>query len=276
MSAEASFDPPRLPQIRVAARTSFDKAQVLAASALDLEFVAPSGASRFDVDLAFEGEISASKTDDLPFVLDADPTLTSDAVIQETEGESPAVPRPLTEGELFSLITLGRLDLQSDLTGAEGIGPTVAETALDTVFDLLFLSGLQTALGEALGIEVVELRTTALSTILDESGGAPFGVSFRLGGYLSSDLSASYRIASYDDPDRLYALTNELRLTYGLGPFELDVVGRVNFEDISTLQPASELSVALRYTILGGTSLETGLDLGGERQQLYFGVSFGF
>ncbi|MCY4355759.1 MAG: translocation/assembly module TamB domain-containing protein [Truepera sp.] len=276
LSAEASFDPPRLPQIRVAARTSFDKAQVLAASALDLEFVAPSGASRFDVDLAFEGEISASKTDDLPFVLDADPTLTSDAVIQETEGESPAVPRPLTEGELFSLITLGRLDLQSDLTGAEGIGPTVAETALDTVFDLLFLSGLQTALGEALGIEVVELRTTALSTILDESGGAPFGVSFRLGGYLSSDLSASYRIASYDDPDRLYALTNELRLTYGLGPFELDVVGRVNFEDISTLQPASELSVALRYTILGGTSLETGLDLGGERQQLYFGVSFGF
>ena len=276
LSAEASFDPPRLPQIRVAARTSFDKAQVLAASAMDLEFVAPSGASRFDVDLAFEGEISASETDDLPFVLDADPTLTSDAVIQETEGESPAVPRPLTEDELFSLITLGRLDLQSDLTGAAGLGSTVAQTALDTVFDLLFLSELQTALGEALGAEVVELRTTALSTILDESDGTPFGVSFRLGGYLSDDLAASYRIASYDDPDRPYALTNELRLTYGLGPFELDVAGRVNFEDISTLQPVSELSVAIRYTILGGTSLETGLDLGGERQQLYFGVSFGF
>ncbi|MDE0098115.1 MAG: translocation/assembly module TamB domain-containing protein, partial [Truepera sp.] len=276
LSAEASFDPPRLPQIRVAARTSFDKAQVLATSAPDLEFVAPSGASRFDVDLAFEGEISASKTDDLPFVLDADPTLTSDAVIQETEGGSPAVPRPLTEDELFSLITLGRLDLQSDLIGAEGLGPTVAQTALDTVFDLLLLSELQTALGEALGIEVVELRTTALSTVFDESNGTPFGVSFRLGGYLSDNLSASYRIASYDDPDRLYALTNELHLIYGLGPFELDVAGRVSFEDTSSLQPVSELSVAIRYTILEGTSLETGLDLGGERQQLYFGVSFGF
>ena len=181
VSAEAFFDPSRgvFPQIEVFARTSFDKSRVLASSEPGLEFVAPRGTNSFDVDLELVGEILPSETEGEPFTLDVDPTLTSGAVIQEPErGQLVSGPRPLTEDELFALVTLGRLELRSNLTGEGGIAPTVVQTALDTAFSLLLLSELQEVLGEALGLDVVEIRTSALSSVLDVDNDDPFGVSF--------------------------------------------------------------------------------------------------
>src|SRR5690606_977802 len=100
---------------------------------------------------------------------DVRPTLTSEALI-EVRGDPAAAAgngvRPLTEAELLSLVTLGRLELGSDLIGAGGLGGAVAQGAIDTAVDVLLLGELQNALREALGLDVLEIRTSALSQIL--------------------------------------------------------------------------------------------------------------
>lgn len=274
-SAQAHFDPSRglLPLLEVVAVTSFDMNRVQPDGA-GVRFVAPREGSRFEVTLAFTGEVEAAPGENPPIRLDLSPSLTSEALIQEVREDGlTSGPRSLTEPELLSLITLGRLELNAPLAGQSALATAVAEGALDTAVDLLVVSELQTALAEALGVDMVEIRTTALSSILDRSSSDPFSVSLRLGGYLSDEVFASYRIGTFDDVQGLYALTNEVSLAYELGALELDLAGRVNFEDTRAPTPDAEVSATIRYAFDPLTSLEAGIDLSDDRQQVRFGVT---
>ncbi|MEX2535717.1 MAG: translocation/assembly module TamB domain-containing protein [Trueperaceae bacterium] len=273
--AQARFDPSRgvLPVLDVTAVTTFEVGRV-SPSGDTVRFVSPQSESRFEVILSFTGELEATPGASPPFRLDLAPALSSEALIQEVrEDGSTTSPRGLSEPELLSLITLGRLELNAPLAGQAGLATAVAEGAIDTAVDLLFVSELQTALAEALDIDVVEINTTALSSIFGRSSSDPFSVSLRLGGYLSDEVFASYRIGTFDDVRGLYALTNEVNLNYELGPLELDLAGRVNFEDTGIPEPDAELSATIRYEFDGLTGIEGGVDLSDERQQVRFGVT---
>src|SRR5690606_27599766 len=225
--AVATFSPNRgvYPELDVAARAEFDKTRVISAAPA-VSFVAPREGSTFEVSLAFFGPVEPSEQGGCRF--DIQPVLPSNALI-EVEGEAvgSSAARPLTEAELMSLVTLGRFELNADLIGAGGLGEAVATGALDTAIDLLVVSGLEGALREALGLDVVEIRTTSLASLLDD-GGQPFGVSLRVGGYLQPELFASYRIGTYDGGDPEFSITNEVLLRYGLGQLDFDVIGRID------------------------------------------------
>ena len=232
--AVASFSPAQgaYPTLDLEAQTSFDKSRALG-DAEDLQMTEPSGPS-FDVQLAVTGgfEEAGSRR-----VLDLEPTLTSDARVQE--GNS--APRPLDEAELVSLLTLGRLQLDAPLTagaliGSNSLAGTVAESALDTAVDVLLVSELQSALGDALGVDLFEIRTSALSTFLGEGGGEQnFGVSVKVGGYLSDNLFASVQVGRYDDPEQNVELSNEFLLRYTAAPLELNLAGGVDFLEQQTV-----------------------------------------
>jgi hypothetical protein len=274
-SATARFDPSRgvLPVLDVDAVTSFDMSRVLPAGG-NVRFVAPQEGSRFEVVLAFTGEVEPAPGLSPPIRLDLSPSLTSEALIQELRGDGiTSGPRSLSEPELLSLLTLGRLDLNAPLAGQSGLATAVAEGAIDTAVSLLIVSEIQTAIAEALGLDVVEIRTTSLSSIISRGTSDPFSVSLRLGGYLSDEVFASYRIGTFDDELGLYALTNEVSLVYDLGPLELDLAGRVNFEDAAATNAAAELSATVRYAFNPATSLEAGADLSNAGQQVRFGVT---
>jgi hypothetical protein len=261
------------PLLDFTAVTSFEKNRTLPVGS-SYEFVAPRDRNRIEVQLSFQGDLEAAPDTDTGFRLSVEPLLSSDARVQETRADGlTSGPRELTENELLSLITLGRVEFGSANSGAGGLAAAVAEGALGTALDMFVLSELQRALGEALGLDVVEIRSSAVSSLLSGDNGDAFSVSLRLGGYLSEEVFASYRIGAFDDPRGLYALTNEVLLTYELGPLELDLAGRVNFTDAPGLDPGTELSVGLRYAFSDFASLETGIDLSNERQQLRFGVT---
>jgi len=150
----------------------------------------------------------------------------------------------------------------------------VAQGALDTAVDLLVVGELQNALREALGLDVVEIRTTAISSLLGGEGAQPFGVSVRLGGYLNPDLFASYRIGTADPSDPGVGFTNEVALQYGLGPLNLDVLGRLDFPTAGTLNdPRPELGVGVSYDFGRALSVDTGVTLSTERSVVSFGVA---
>ena len=275
VSAEATFDPSRgvYPEIMISGRTTFEKSRVLLSSEPGLEFIGPNGTNSFNVNLMLEGEIIPSEIANEPFTLDFAPTLTSNAVIQEPATDAAvSQPRPLTENELFTLVTLGRIEVQPNLAGEGGLAPTVVTTALDTAFSLLLLSELQDFISEALALDVVEIRTTAFSSVLDYRDEDPFGVSFRLGRYLRDDLFASYQIGSFDDPEQIYFFTNELRLSYNFGTLGVDLSGRVDFERERGPTPVAGLSLAIHYALSDQMSLDYGFDF----NSLQFGVSFRF
>jgi hypothetical protein len=274
-NAVAEFDPNMglYPLLDFTAVTSFEKNRVLPAGS-SYEIVAPRDSNRIEVRLSFQGELEAAPESQTGFRLSVQPVLGSDARVQETRSDGLASgPRDLTENELLSLITLGRVEFGTVSNGAGGLASAVAEGALGTALDVFVLSELQRALGEALGLDVVEIRSSAVSSLFSGGSSDAFSVSLRLGGYLSEEVFASYRIGAFDDPRGLYALTNEVLLTYGLGPLELDLAGRVHFADTPGLDPGAELSVGLRYAFSELASLETGVDLSNERQQLRFGVT---
>jgi len=149
----------------------------------------------------------------------------------------------------------------------------VAQGALDTAVDLLVVSGLESALREALGLDVVEIRTSAVSSLLEE-GGQPFGVSVRVGGYLNPELFASYRIGTYDGGDPSFGLTNEVLLRYALGPLDLDLIGRLDFPTAGTLAaPRPEIGVLLGYQFTPYLGIDGGVTLGTQRSRLEFGVT---
>jgi len=273
--AVASFSANRgvLPDLDVRAHTVFEKARVLTGSS-DVEFVAPEGRT-FRVDLAFSGPVELDERGGVRF--DVRPTLTSEAIVEVGSGGAPASAagggvRPLTEAELLSLVTLGRLELGSDLIGAGGLGGAVAQGALDTAVDVFLLGELQNALREALGLDVLEIRTSAISGLLE--GGEPFGVSVRLGGYLNPELFASYRIGTADPDDPGFAVTNEVALNYALGPLDLEVSGRIDFPMTGVLaSPRSELGLGLSYDVSRSLGLDLSSSLSTERSRISFGVT---
>jgi hypothetical protein len=261
------------PALDVAAHTTFEKARVLSGVS-GVRFVAPTDKSTFDVVLAFSGQVQPPRKATQVVTFDITPTLSSDARIEtDGSGQLAAGARALTDAELLSLVTLGRLELRAQIAGQAGFGTAVAQSALDTAIDVLVVSELQNALSKALGLDVVEIRTTSLGSLLENSD-QPFGVSLRLGGYLTPDLFASYRLGTLDDRGQGYAFTNEVSVVYDLGPLALDISGRLSFPDATTLAgPQPELGVGLRYAFTDRLGLETGLDLSSERQQARFGVT---
>jgi len=254
--AVATFDPTRgvYPAVRVAGRTAFDKARIAPGGA-SLRFLSPAG-QRFEVTLLLEGEAIDGEAG---FTLDLTPTLSSDAIVEGLDGGGA---RAFTELELLTLLTLGRLEEDGAFAGA------VAQSALDTAVDVLITSEIQAALSEALGVEVVELRTTALSSLLD--GQDPFGVSLRLGGYLSDEVFASYRISTLGGD----AFSNEVALAYQLGPVAMDVTGRFDVAAGAVATGGPSLAVGLRYGLAPGWALELGVDLSTERSTARLGVTW--
>lgn len=276
--AVAEFDPARgaLPTLSLTATASFDKASALG-SAQGVTIVEPPEPS-FDVQLAISGGFDEG-LGGRP-ALDLSPTLTSTAQIQEAGAPSP---RPLSETELVSLLTLGRLQLDTAVGGDNSLAGTALESALDTAVDLLVVSELQNALSDVLGVELFEIRTSAFSSILGADGSdETFGVSVRFGGYLNDNLFASVQIGRYSDPEQAYALSNEFLLRYTAAPLELNLTGGVNFLDRTTLDGTTTLaaitdfSLGLSYAVTPLISLDASLETQalGEDTSLGFGVSF--
>ena len=115
--AVATFDPARgvYPTLALGATASFDKARALGGvpeTQSQPELVEPPGPT-FEVNLqitgGFEERASGRR------VLDLSPTLSSNAELQEAGGN----PQPLTEPELVSLLTLGRLQLDTAVGGRQ-------------------------------------------------------------------------------------------------------------------------------------------------------------
>lgn len=267
----ALFDPSQgaFPTLTLEARASFEKGRALGVQAGRAEIVAPPGPT-FDAFLSVTGgfeENAAGRA-----VLELEPTLTSNAQLQE----GTAAPRALSETELVSLLTLGRLQLGAPLTGAGGVAGSVAESALDTAVDLLVLSELQSALGEAIGVDLFEIRTSSLSTLLDGQLSDPFGVSVRVGGYLGDNLFASLQVGSFDDPTQTYALSNEFSLRYVLDPLELNLSGGVNLLSRETLTAVTDFNLALAYNLSPLVSVDAALETStqGQGTRVGFGVSF--
>jgi len=271
--AVAAFDPSQgaFPTLSLDALASFEKTRALGDLAGRYEFVEPPGPT-FDVQLSIAGSFEEEAGGRS---LELEPALTSSALVQEA-GDSG--PRPLTEPELVSLLTLGRLQLDDPLVGGNSLAGSVAESALDTAVDLLVLSELQNALGEALGVDLLEIRTSALSTVLDRQLEDPFGVSVRVGGYLSENLFASLQVGRFSDPEQDYALSNEFSLRYSLDPLEFNLSGGVNFLDRGTLQTVTDFSLALSYSITPLISLDAELDTstGAEVRDTRFGFGVSF
>lgn len=253
LAGVATFDPTRgvFPSVRVVGQTTFEKNRVAGPG---VRFVGPPG-SAFDVTLLLEGEMIGR---DEGFSLNLDPTLTSNASV---EGGGGVGARPLSENEILTLLTVGRLELGS------GSASAVAQSALDTALDLLLTNEIQAALSSALGVDVVELRTTAIATLLD--GDDPFGVSLRLGGYLSDEVFASYRVATSGGD----WVASEVALAYQLGPVAFDITGRFDVGPGADAGPAS-LTLAARYGLARGWDVEFGFDLSTQESTTRVGVSW--
>ncbi|MBX3139937.1 MAG: translocation/assembly module TamB domain-containing protein [Trueperaceae bacterium] len=256
------------PELDVAAHTEFDKSRVLSADNR-VSFAAPREGQTFVVELAFTGQMVAAPGEEGGFRFDLQPRVASDARI-DIEGEGV---RSFTDAELMSLITLGRFELNSGIVATGGLGQAVAQGALDTAIDLFVISELSNALKEALGLDVVEIRTSAISSLIDDAA-HPFGVSLRLGGYLNPELFASYRIGTYDGTDGAYSLTNEVMLSYGLGPLDLDVTARVDLPTAGMNESARpEIGVALSYSFGPTFGVDTGVVLSTQRSAFQVGLT---
>ncbi len=263
--ALAAFEPAQglYPTLDIAATTEFDKQQVLSGLA-DIDFVEPQGGT-FDVTLSLTGGVAANPDGPNPVKVDVTPSLSSDAVI-ELSG-APGT-RPLSEPELFSLLTLGRLESPEFAQG--NVVGSLAQGALDTAVDFLILSELQRGLGDALGLDLLEIRTTPLGSLL--TGDDDFGVSLRLGGYLSDEVFASYEIGSLNlDAD--VSLRNQFDVRYTLGALEFSLAGRLDLYRDASLEPLPEIGLNLGYAFSPLVRLETGLDLSTAKQGVRFGVS---
>jgi hypothetical protein len=273
LEAVARFEPSRgaFPQLEVVAAATFDQRAVLQGVAPGVAFVQPGG-STFDVRLAFDAEVVPTPDGPRPFDLSIDPVLTSNAEISVPgAADGATLARPLSEAELLQLVALGRLDLAPGAAAGDVAGG-VARSALDNAVDLLVLAELQSAVAQALGVDLVEIRTSALSDVL-AGGDDPFGVSLRLGGYLSEGLFASFEIGRVAGEDGDATLSNTLALTYDLGPVSLDLATRVGIPDAAELAPTTELSGTLRYQLTPLLAIEGGATLSTPAAEARFGVT---
>ncbi len=282
--ALATFEPAQglYPTLDIAATTQFDKLQVLAGLADRVSFVEPRSGNDFNVTLSLTGGVVPNPAPDpdapKPFKVDVTPSLSSDAVIEvsgarggEASGENLAAgTRPLSEPELFSLLTLGKLELSPEFARG-GLATSLAQGALDTAVDFLILSELQRGLGDALGLELLEIRTTPLGSLLTGDNEA-FGVSLRLGGYLSDEVFASYEVGSLGVGADV-SLRNQFDVRYSLGALEFNLAGRLDFYRDAGLEPLPEIDLNLAYAFSPLVRLETGIDLSTAKQGVRFGVS---
>ena len=272
--ATATFTPSQgvFPTLNLAAQATFDKQDALGNLRNRYTFTEPRDGAAFSAELDVQGSFEEVSGRPRP-VLDLEPSLSSDAVVQESGN---GTLRPLEEPELVSLLTLGRLQLDTNLVGADSLAGTVAESALDTAVDFLVLSELQDALGDALGVGLFEIRTSALSSLLNGGEDDPFGVSLRVGGYIGEDLFASLEVGRFGDDGGLYALSNQFSIRYDLAPLELNLSGGLNFRDNGSA--ATEFDFSLGYSVTPLISLEAGLNASGADQSpsasARFGVSF--
>lgn len=263
----ATFQPSQgiFPTLNITARTSFNKNQVLSGLS-DLSFAEPAGPT-FELNLVLAGSLEPSRGGPRPFIVDITPTLTSNAVVQ---GEAVEGGRPLTEPELFSLLSLGRLELSPQFASQGGLATAVAQGAVDTAVDLLILSELQQELGSILGLDLLEIRTSSLSSLITGEDEV-FGVSLRVGGYLSDELFASYQIGSVGLDDGI-ALSNEFNLRYTLDPLDFTLLGTLDFRDDGRAVPALDLGIG--YSLNPTVRLETGAQLSSASLGVRFGVNF--
>ena len=283
VKAVATFNPARgvYPTLALEATASFDTSRALGGAQSAISVVEPTTPT-FEVQLQITGSFEENSSGRR--VLKLSPKLSSNAMIQE-RGSS--TPRPLTEAELVSLLTLGRVQLDAAVGSANSLAGTVAESALNTAVDLLVVSELQNALNNVLGADLLEIRTSAFSSILGAEGAQQnFGVSVKLGGYLSDNLFASVQVGRYNDPERAYALSNEFLLRYTAAPLELNFSGGVNFSVApSVLSSVTNFSLGLSYAITPLISLDASLDTSaggtpldtsarGRNTSIGFGVSF--
>lgn len=272
-TAVARFEPSRgaYPELEVDAVARFDQRSVLQGAPEGVSFVRPSG-STFDVRLTFDAEVVPTPGGTRPFDLQLDPVLSSNAEIAVPAGQGlTAGTRALREAELLQLIALGRLDLSPDLAAGD-VASGVARSALDNAVDLLLLAELQDAVAQALGVDLVEIRTSALSDVL-AGGEDPFGVSLRLGGYVDEGLFASFEIGRFADADATQALSNTLALTYELGPVAFDLATRVGFADVGELTTTTEISGTVRYQLTPFLAVEGGATLSTPETEARFGVT---
>jgi TamB, inner membrane protein subunit of TAM complex len=267
--ATAVFQPSQgiYPTIEVLAYSTFEKSQALL-GLQNVELVEPSGRT-FRVFLNLKTDLVEREGGGFA-ATDPATTLSSNAKLEQASSAATAGgQRLLTQDELYSLLTLGRLQLASTITGQGSVAESVAQGAIDTTIELFILSELQKQIGTALGVQLFELRTTTLSSLL--GGSQQFGVSLRIGGYLDDALFASYEIRTLDlEPDIAFA--NEFDLRYEFDRLEVDLTGRLNFRATS-FTPVPELSVGLGYAITPLVRLETNVDLAQARQGIGFGVS---
>lgn len=268
-SATATFQPSQgiYPTIDILAYSTFEKTQALR-GLQGVELVEPSGRS-FEVFLNLKAELVTKEGGGFAANV-TETTLSSNARLEQVSSDTTAGgQRELTQDELYSLLTLERLQLASSITGQGSVAESVAQSAIDTTIELFILAQLQQQIGDALGVELFELRTTTLSELLE--GGQQFGVSLRIGGYLDEDLFASYEIRTLDlDTD--IAFSNEFDLRYEFDRLEVDLTGRLNFRSVSFI-PIPELSVGVGYAVTPLVRLETNLDLAEAQQGIGFGVS---
>ncbi len=271
--ASVIFDPARglLPALQFTAVTNFDRTRLFPQGA-GLQLVAPVEGA-VEVVLSFGGAVEMDSAGTLR--LNVDPVLTSNAQVQQVlPGGTTMSVRSLTSDELLSLVAFGRIELDSLLAGETGLAPAVAQGAIETAVDMLILAELQRALSESLGIDLVEIRSGVISELLTGNQPEQFGVSLRLGGYVTDEVFATYRVSAFDDPQGLYSFSNEVGLRYSLGPVELELAGRLSIPDDATAAPVTELSLGLQYALSQHTSLSAGFDLSSERQQYRFGITW--
>lgn len=246
--AAAIFEPSRgaLPRLDVAAQTTYQKRSVLSGNAEDV-IIEPRG-GEFAVFLEIDGELGLNDAG-LPS-LQLEPTLSSNATVLIRGSE-----RSLSDQEILTLLTLNRLELSAN---AEDIAGSVVDTAVDTAVDAFLLAGLQEALSEALNVDLFEIRTSSLSSLVSGEEDT-FGVSVRLGTYIADNLFASFRVGSFDDADQAFALSNEFNLRYDFAPFFVEFSGGLNFPSDPALQPVPSFDVTFNYAVSRAISVQTGL-----------------
>ena len=256
------------PKLTAKAYSSYDKARL----GRNVEFFDPKNQYYFDVYVDLEGSWEYSPSEDIyQFKLASDKlNLSSNAVIN-SEGQA----RILNEDELASLITLGRPSFGDNIIAEQGLGAAVGYSAIDTAVDLLLVSELQKAISESLGVPSVEIRTTALSTLLSSNGSSsdgPFGFSVSLGGYLDDNLFASYSLGHYNNPD--FALSNTFELRYNLADIFASLRSEISFEDESFNDAFAKVGLSVDYQFTPTISFQTSFDFSTEEQGAGFGVNF--
>ena len=269
LEGKASFETSRgvFPKLTAKAYSSYDKARL----GNNVEFLAPKNQYYFDVYINLEGEWEYSALEEVYlFKLTSDALdLTSNALIN-FEGQT----RTLNRDELASLIAFGKFSFDNSLVSEQGLGTAVGYSALNTAVDLLLVSELQKAISESLGVPSVEIRTTAISSLINPQDGNddPFGFSISLGGYLDDNLFASYSLGRYNDPN--FALSNTFELRYNLAPILANLHSEINFRDDDFSEPYAEVGVSLNYQFTSAISFQTNFDISTEEQNAGFGVNF--